>query len=214
MSTFKALLTLIISVCVFTYTHNTQAQNLIAMTPTTPTQRIRMVYPVHTPAVTVLPVVRTPIAATAWTESAKVWLARSCIGEAGFHSPDECIAIAWVYATRTMQKQVDFTYMVQQYSAPLKRLKNRVHKRVWIFHLNAEGTRPRHWPKHLRWKPYREKWIALLNTLDSWAQGHKPNPLPGANHFGSRTDKPGTYWVRLKTPDGFRNRFYRAKQKQ
>ena len=40
-----------------------------------------------------------PIAAKEWNRPTKLWLGRSCVGEAGFDSDLECIGIAWVYAT-------------------------------------------------------------------------------------------------------------------
>lgn len=149
-----------------------------------------------------------PIPEEQWTDTTKLWLARSCVGEAWFNTVDECMAIAWVYATRARQQNVSLNRMVRRYSSPLKRDKN--NGRIWIFHLALNGQRPKHWPRNLNWKKHQEKWFTLLAALDRWAEGDVPNPVPGANHFGGSMDVPDIRWAKLKVPKGFKNRFYRS----
>jgi len=150
----------------------------------------------------------TPIPKKQWTSTTKLWLARSCVGEAWFNTVDECIAIAWVYATRAKQQQVSLKSMVRSYSSPLKPEKN--NGRTWIFYLSLNGNRPKHWPRNLSWEKHKVKWLALIAALDDWAAGNRPNPVPGANHFGGSMDVPDIRWAKLTAPKNFKNSFYKS----
>lgn len=152
-----------------------------------------------------------PIPKKEWNENVKLWVARSCAGEAGFDAVDECIGIAWVYATRwNGSKKVKFIDVVRKYSAAIKH--RSTHARRWILNLNLKGDKPVGWPHRLRWNNHRGMWNDILIALDEWAMGRKPNPVLGADHFGGSMDKPGKYWVRIFPSNGmkFRNRFYRS----
>lgn len=149
-----------------------------------------------------------PIPKNQWSPAAKLWLARSCVGEAGFDSYDECLGIAWVYATRSRENGHKFVTMVRLYSSAVKRKANK--SRKWIFHLGLRGHKPKNWPKKLSWRPHRAHWLRLLSMLDDWAKGYYENPVEGANHFGSPTDSPGRRWVKIRPKPlfSFRNIFY------
>lgn len=154
-----------------------------------------------------------PIPEEEWDESVKLWVARSCAGEAGFDAVDECIGIAWVYATRwngLKKSNIKFVDVVRKYSAAIKH--KSTHTRRWILNLNLGGKKPVGWPNRLRWKNHKDMWNEILFALDEWVDGKRPNPVLGADHFGGSMDKPGKYWVRILPSNGmkFRNRFYRS----
>lgn len=153
-----------------------------------------------------------PIPAKEWNNTTKVWLARSCVGEAGFDAHDECVGIAWVYATRYREigQNGRFESVIRKYSAAVK--EKSTHRRPWILTLNLAGKQPEKWPEKLSWKVHRPMWIQMLAELDAWSQGNRPNPVPTANHYGGDMDKPRKAWVRISPANGmkFRNTFYRS----
>lgn len=156
-----------------------------------------------------------PIKAKQWTRAAKVWTARSCVGEAGFEALDECIAIAWVYATRAKESGKDYLWIVKRYSAAIKR--HSLHNRPWILQLDHTLKKPDDWPE-LRWGVHKHLWKKMLTRLDSWARGFVPNPVPDANHFGSKGDAQRAAfvrrWKRLETPEGFKNWFFDSRSNE
>lgn len=156
-----------------------------------------------------------PIRARDWTQQAKVLTARSCVGEAGFDALDECIAIAWVYATRARETKMGYVEVVKRYSAALK--SHSAHRRPWINELNLRGDKPDSWPQ-LRWGVHRHLWKRMLSRLDDWAKGTVPNPLPDANHYGSEGDaKRARYvrrWKKLDAPPEFKNWFFDSTAKK
>ena len=155
-----------------------------------------------------------PIAEEEWTDQSKVWLARSCVGESGFHARGECLAISWVYAERSSySKKFDFLGMVKRYSAAVQRSKNH---RTWIRGLNLKAERPRDWPEGPDWTGvYRPAWIKLLDILDEWAEGQWENPCPGANHYGGSFDVVRARqqrWLPVKCFIRTRNRFFDSRR--
>ena len=155
-----------------------------------------------------------PVKHREWTREAKVWTARSCVGEAGFDAIDECMAIAWVYATRATESGMDYLKVVKRYSAALKQHSS--HRRPWILQLDESLEKPEDWP-NLRWGVHKHLWKNLLVSLDRWARGNVPNPVPNADHYGSKADATRARyvkrWKKLKTP-GFRNWFFNSRIKE
>lgn len=155
-----------------------------------------------------------------WTDEAKLWLARSVIGEAGWKtagSQEEYSAIAYVYAVRAEQsKSRTFLEMVRTYSAAVKNRRNT--KRPWLYELGFEATRPRSWPFNPetkmgpRWKGVHEvAWRDTLAWADEWQAGEHENPCPGANHFGGYLDRhraKAARWTPIKCSAKTWNRFY------
>jgi len=156
-----------------------------------------------------------PIPRLSWTAENKVWLARSCVGEAGFWSVEECFAIAWVYAKRSKETGRSFSKIMRKYSSAIKA--HEMHRRPWLFGLNIDGSKPRAWPKNLSWKRYKTAWIDLLAALDRWADGEAENKFPNANHYGSRQDARRAYyvtkWKRIDVPPEFSNWFFDSTKK-
>jgi hypothetical protein len=163
-----------------------------------------------------------PIKSKHWDRDTKIWLARSCVGEAGFGvvtdnkiSHDECMAIAWVYATRAKQTGWRLQKVIRRYSAAIKR--HSTHQRPWLMELNAQAHRPPSFPNTLNWRYHRKLWKDKLAWLDRWARGHVANPVPNANHYGGDMDAyrvESIYrWKRLPAPKHFKNRFYTSYEK-
>lgn len=142
-----------------------------------------------------------------------LWLARSCVGEAGFHSgrSGECAAIGHIYQKRSEAAGVDFYSTMRAYSSAIKPRGNK--NRQWVFDLRRDGSEPLNWPKNLNWLAYRADWMHTLNTSDMLIRGLIPDPLPRAEHYEGWVDRHRipTNWIRIKTK--FRNRFYRVESR-
>lgn len=156
-----------------------------------------------------------PISEDDWTPRARLLLAQSCVGEAGFRSAltGECAAIAWVYAKRVAQmrragRTIDYATMVRLYSQPI-----RLRRHLWIVSLREDLEQPRGWPRRWpNWDEYfREQWSLVLDAVDSWADGQEPDPCPRATHFGATTDRPSARLVRTGCSVRTRNIFYRLR---
>lgn len=157
-----------------------------------------------------------------WDDEAKLWLARSVIGEAGWRRPDEHTAIAYVYATRASQTtRYTFTEMVRRYSAAIRAPGKR--SRPWLLELSFDCARPKSWPVDPVTKQgplwgglHSEAWRETLQWADEWQAGHHENPCPGANHFGGYQDVHRAQmagWKRLRCKTRMYNRFYNSKRK-
>lgn len=136
-----------------------------------------------------------------------LWLARSCIGEAGWtaHRTGECSAIWHVYRKRSDATGWPLLAVVRKYSVAVKRIKGRPNP--WILDLNRGYTRPEKWPGGLRWSNvHRYHWGQMLFQARLFLAGKLTDPLPMANHFGSPIDPVPATWVRVRA--GFRNWFY------
>lgn len=154
---------------------------------------------------------QSPIPESEWTELAALFLARSCVAEAGFSSAvtGECGAIAYVYARRFHQMRRAGRYMafgrvVWHYSAPL-----RLNRRPWVSDLRDE-ERPRGMPRMWPWENLLPKWLGMKRFVQQWARGEVENPCPGANHFGSVQDGAPSDWRRIRCNIRTRNRFWRS----
>jgi len=147
-----------------------------------------------------------------------VLLAMSCVGEAPWkaHETGECAAIVHLYQYRSEITGIPLRTMARRYSSPLK-----TQAKPWLRFLNEAGDQPRYWPKNLSWKKkYRQEWLDTLEVVKKVLDKKIPNPTPGAEHFGMRSDRKflgkssnlrTSGWVRMNTP-GFGNVFYRRKK--
>jgi len=155
-------------------------------------------------------VTKPPVKNKHWDEKTKVWLARSCVGESGFWAEDECMAIAWIYAKRSNLVGWSLLKMIRKYSAAVK--PREMHRRRWIFELDAKAEKPKHWPSNIGWKRHKVQWLNLLAKLDAWKLGEIPDALPTADHYGSYRDANQSsrvrMWKRLKAPAEFKNLYF------
>jgi hypothetical protein len=138
-----------------------------------------------------------------------LWLARSCIGEAGYnaHETGECAAIWHVYKKRGAINGKGTLWTARKYSAAIK---NGAHQRnKWVMHLSG-AEQPRKWPRNLNWSKYRDRWLDTLERAKAFVRGELADPLPSAVHYGSRIDRHRARknWRRVKSP--FKNWFWRV----
>jgi hypothetical protein len=138
-----------------------------------------------------------------------LWLARSCIGEAGFDAAEsgECAAIWWVYRRGAASTGRTVRLQARLYSSAIKRGPH--HNRPWIFDLNRSGKKPRGWRRGASWGKHRDRWLKTLALADLFLQWRIPDPLPGVEHYGGSMDRDLSLrkWRRIKIP-GWRNWFY------
>jgi hypothetical protein len=140
-----------------------------------------------------------------------LWLARSCVGEAGWdsHTTGECAAIMHIYRKRSQINGWTVERTARKYSAAIRPWKGNT--RRWLRHMDATGAKPHKWPRKLRWEVYLPMWLEVYAHAVEFLEGTVPDPLPTALHYGGRMDhwraqREG--WVRLRTM--FRNLFYRV----
>lgn len=181
--------------------------------PTIIIEQHQTVLPPPAPESTIL---ESPVPENEWTEEAKLWLARSLIGEVGWDRPEEQASVAWVYANRAKKlESYTFLKMVRRYSAAVRKSGQR--RQPWVFELQLNNQKPKYWPGYVKWKGQHDKsWQATLDLINRWQAGKVPNYCPSANHFGSYHDSfraEALRWTRVEciVPDGgkrFRNRFY------
>ena len=162
------------------------------------------------------PMFKSPVPEKEWNNEARIWLARSLIGEVGWDRPAEQTAVAWVYANRAKKlNQYTYLQMVRQYSAAVRKPGQR--RQPWVFELQLNDHRPKYWPNYIEWKDHHSQyWLDTLDLIDQWQAGKIPNYCPTANHFGSYHDSlkaEALRWTRVEciVPEGgkrFRNRFY------
>ena len=157
-----------------------------------------------------------PVPENEWNEEARIWLARSLIGEVGWRRPAEQASVAWVYANRARKlERYTFLQMVRKYSAAVRMPGKR--RQPWVFELQLNDQKPKYWPGFIKWKGQHDQyWLDTLSLIDRWQAGEIPNYCPTANHFGSYHDSfraEALRWTRVEciVPEGgkrFRNRFY------
>lgn len=157
-----------------------------------------------------------------WDDTAKLWLARSVVGEVGWRRASEqgeYSAVAYVYAVRAEQSKTrSFLDMVKKYSAAVRAPGKR--RNPWLFELGFDGVRPKSWPidpdtrRGPRWEGvHKNAWLDTLRWADDWQAGLRENPCPGANHFGGWVDRhraQAARWTRVKCAIKTGNRFYNS----
>jgi hypothetical protein len=156
-----------------------------------------------------------PAIASTKKHDVALWLARSCVGEAGWeaYETNECAAIMHVYLKRADIYRQPLYRIVRKYSSAVK---NHIkHDRQWIFQLNRKGKRPKQWPKNLSWKKRQPQWKKILHMADLFRDGRIEDPLPSALHYGGKMDTNlnPKHWTQIKKT-GFKNMFYKIRTRQ
>lgn len=137
-----------------------------------------------------------------------LWLARSCVGEAGWDSVDtgECAAIAHIYHKRSyMLPKRDYFKAMIDYSVAIKPDP----RRPWIRNLNRTDRRPRMLSSNTSWTIHYPKWKKTLEFADRFFSGLIQDPCPECLHFGGVMDRKrmdSKLWKRAEL--GFRNEFW------
>jgi len=87
-----------------------------------------------------------------------VVLARVCVKEAGFYSPQDCSMI------RVVLERVGRGDVVRgaRVYTPSTFLPHRLGARPWIAYLTGSGDQPREWPRTMDWERYQQDWLALV----------------------------------------------------
>jgi hypothetical protein len=154
----------------------------------------------------------------AWSGDAKsndvaLWIARSCVGEAGWksHETGECAAIAHIYKKRSAINGWSYYRTMRKYSGAIKR--HRGHSREWLFGLKQGAVRPIQWPSRLKWSEYEDDWQLTLDMARRFVSGEIDDPLPRADHYGSWVDRHRVLpsWELLPTPN-FKNWFFNERR--
>ena len=114
-----------------------------------------------------------------------VLLAASCWGEASHvsHSNNECAGLTYVYVKRAAMIGETVRENAMRYSAVLK-----TNRYPWMSNLTEDGSKPKGWPKNMKWSNYREHWLRLLETVNSVLNRTIPDPYPTALHYGGWFD--------------------------
>lgn len=141
-----------------------------------------------------------------------VWLARSCVGEAGWraHETGECLALLHLYRKRAALTGETVVELARRYSAAIKR--HGTQRNRWVWHLGG-ASQPRGWPSGVDWQRYVYHWLQTRFVVAMFLQGRTVDPLPAAMHYGCVLDPQPTGTVRMRTQRAmrFRNRFYRLR---
>ena len=168
-----------------------------------------------------------PVPAEDWDDSAKLWAARSVVGEVGFirksrpgEIEDEYVSVLSVYAKRLREIRASrptdgwtFERVVRKYSAAVKSFT----RRRWLIQMDLDGSKPKSWPNdHGKWKSvHMPLWLDALDVVDRWARGEISTKTPTANHYGGAMDayyaEKVLKWKRVKAPKYFGNRFYNSR---
>ena len=149
-----------------------------------------------------------------------LWLARSCVGEAGFTSLEtgECAAIMHIYKKRSSGSRKSIYKTARRYSAALKPVSNPQYRinNTWILSLRRNLQKPYNWNPRLRWNPHKILWRRMLIHADDFLKGRVTDPVPTAVHYGGNMDRGNLsprYWRRI-TGLPYANTFYEARTKK
>lgn len=154
-----------------------------------------------------------------WSPVTQVWLARAMVGEAGWKSERDHVAIAYVLERRwrSMRRRwpdLRFEAVVLRYAKALGGGRREFTPRQrWIRGLAPMGDEPDGWPRTCSWKRHLPLWRAVLRRADRWRQRRLPDPCGGkAWHWGGTIDVP---WKGLEEIDcgDTANTFYELRGK-
>jgi hypothetical protein len=150
-----------------------------------------------------------------WRKSAKLWIARAMVSEAGWDETRDHIAIAYVLYRRWQQVKKRYpafpmTNVISRYCAGFgKTVYSK--RQAWVKNLEADGTRPRGWPPDIRWNDYRDRWLSVLETAEEWRSGLHPDPCRGlSRYWGGPMDRPSKRMIRMDCGET-KNYFYTVK---
>jgi hypothetical protein len=147
-----------------------------------------------------------------WNTSAKLWIARAMVSEAGWNETTDHVAIAYVLYRRWIQVRRKYPKfpirgVVMRYCAGFGKTVYSTRQK-WVKNLEEDGTRPKGWPSDISWNDYKDRWLAVLNTAEEWKQGLHPDPCGGiSRYWGGPMDKPSKRMVRMNCGKT-RNYFY------
>ena len=150
-----------------------------------------------------------------WHKSAKLWIARAMVSEAGWDETRDHIAIAYVLYRRWQQVRRKYpafpiSTVVARYCAGFGKTVYSP-RQAWVKNLKADGSRPQGWPPDIRWSDYRDRWMAVLETAEEWRLGLHPDPCRGiSRYWGGPMDRPSKRMIRMDCGQT-KNYFYTVK---
>lgn len=109
-------------------------------------------------------------------------LGATCAGETAWTNHDECTAIGLVLARRSRSGEIT-PWIARAYSAAYRSA-----RRAWVVELNADGRRPRSFPRHLDWDgKWGPEWRELYEHAGRIVRGEVASPCSETpDHFGAR----------------------------
>ena len=152
-----------------------------------------------------------------WRDKTKLWLARALVSEAGWGETTDHIAIAyvlyrrWRIALRTYPRY-SMVQVIKRYCAGFGRTAPTPRQR-WVKNLTGDGKRPEGWPDDIRWRDYRDRWMKVLDTVESWRRGAFSDPCRGlSRYWGGPMDRPSRRMIQMDCGPT-KNRFYTVRIK-
>lgn len=129
--------------------------------------------------------------------STRIWLARAMIGESGWLSVNDHVAIAYVLkrrwnAIQNRWPKIRFKTVILAYAKALGGGRREYTRRqIWVRSLSFDLSEPQGWPQKVSWKSHSKYWIQTLERVDRWVRGELPDPCKGrAFHWGGNMDTP------------------------
>jgi hypothetical protein len=127
-------------------------------------------------------------------------LARMMVYEGGWTHEQEHLALAHTSARRWRHVWYPRSYAayLRRYSTGLDPRKWRPNKRrVWVWDLNPNLLRPKHWPSGASWSKHTKHWRATLARAERFLKRETRDPCRGKpTHWAARwVDRPG--WQRV-----------------
>lgn len=148
-------------------------------------------------------------------------LAQTCAAEVGFtdwsEDSDECV-LMWEINDRNSKIKKPKRSLATQtklYNSYWKYSKEN-RPRPWIAYLNYEGSKPKYWPKKLKWSNHMYIWLNYLHNAEKFVKErrqstYKPKRCALASEYGGKNERPKgkyvqvncgntkqRYWVRRK----------------
>lgn len=163
----------------------------------------------------VLPQATALIPEKAWTDEVKVWLARAMVSEAGWDETRDQVAVAYVLLrrwelARKQLRKYSMVTVIRKYCAGFKG-PAATKRQKWVKHMTLDGKRPKSWPDDIKWRDYRERWMAVLDLAETWRNGAHPDPCNGkAMYWGGPMDRPSKRMIKMDCGET-KNRFYTVK---
>ncbi|MBN8611069.1 MAG: hypothetical protein J0L92_10820 [Deltaproteobacteria bacterium] len=130
-----------------------------------------------------------------------LWLARLCVHEAGFHSPDDCRAIWRVLERGARRHRTTPIGFARRYSRTIFDT-TRSDPRGWITRLDATGEEPAGFPtevehevdgrrlthRHPPWASFREDWLRTLAVCQRIVNGELRARCRAPDDWGGAMD--------------------------
>lgn len=130
-----------------------------------------------------------------------LWLARICVHEAGFRSPDDCRAIWRVFERGARRHRTTPIGFARRYSRTIFD-QTRSDARGWITRLDETGNEPAGFPtvverevegrrlshRHPPWSSFRDDWLRTLAVAQRVVRGELPPRCRAPDDWGGAMD--------------------------